>query len=165
MRKKLTPLQKVSLKERGTLQTTLSEELNAGFVALGNLRQKNDSRLCEMLTVYSTLAVKAKTTQGKARLKYQNEFKTVSDKLFKYADKVGAFEDTKVAAAAILQAIQYILSNPNGEHTNTAISLIKELDKNPQSLGRIPNSSISVSPWLTFLCIFLTFKLITGRSV
>lgn len=165
MRKKLTPLQKISLKERGTTSTSVKEELESGFTALGYLRQKNDPKICEMLAVYATLATKVKSSQGREKLKYQNEFKTVSDKMFRYAHKIGAFEDTRVAAGAFLQAIEYLFANPNGKDANIAISLIKELDKTPRSLGNIPNSSTSVSPWLTFLFIFLIFKLITGRSV
>ena len=160
MRKKLTPLQRVSLKERGTAATTLQEELNAGFQAHTIVRSKNDPQLSRLIDAYAILATKSMLAQGNASVIERKKFLRVSDRLFRRAKKIGIFTDTKVLAGSLLQAIEYLIKNPNGELRDTAIKLIQSLDGS-SPLGNPSNSSHNYNSVLLlalFLLIFIRYR-------
>ena len=69
MRKKFTPLQKISLRDRGNPNTTLEEELREGITAMGYLREKGNVQLLDLVSMYVVLSTQIKVTTGNARAK------------------------------------------------------------------------------------------------
>lgn len=165
MRKKLTPLQRVSIVERGTAFTNLEEEIGAGFLAMNFLRSKNDTHLLKLLSVYSASAAKYLTSESEGKVAAKKYFDSATKTLFRYAHKVRAFKDTQVFAGALLQSLEYLIANPDGELREIAIKLIQELDGNPIPMGAPSSFSNSFSPILNVVLVLLILKLVTGRSV
>jgi hypothetical protein len=166
VRKKLTPLQSLSLKERGTTVTTLREELDAGFRAYGIVRAKNDPQLLRLVSAYAILGAQSMLAQGNASQSTikKKEFLKISNKLFAQAKKSDVFTDTKVLAGALLQALEYLIQNPNGELRDTAIKLIQSLDGSTP-LGNPTSSSRNYNSVLYLVLFYFIYQLVTGRSV
>lgn len=165
LRKKMTPLQTVSLTKRGHSQTTLQEELSEGLAAFGYLRAKNDSELMRMISAFAILIAKSKTsTNPKETKEFIKELETVRTKLFKYAHSIGMFTDTRVATSALIQSIDYLSKNPKGEYASIASQVVEQLNVST-SLGA-PNQQTNTffNPWLVIV-ILLSIHLFTGRSV
>lgn len=158
LRKKFTPLQTISLKQRGSVGTSLEEELGAGLTAMGYLRQKNDPELMRMIITYATIAGKLKVASViKEKQLLAKEFQTVSNKLFKHAHSINAFNDTRVYASSVLQSLDYLIASPDGEFAPLAKEVLLQLD-NISSYGA-PTSGTNTffNPWL-ILVILLTLN-------
>jgi hypothetical protein len=158
LRRKLTPLQTISIRDRGNSNTTLEEELSNGITAMGYVREKGNPELLKLLGLYVVLSTKVKTSSGSEKSKYYAEFQDVSKKLFALAHKLGAFTDTRVVASAMIQSTDYLLQNPGGELSALARQVIEQLNT-IESYGAVPmGSSSSFNPWL-IVVILLSISL------
>jgi hypothetical protein len=166
-KQKLTPLQKISLVNRGDAATTIEDELNAGLIAFQSIHSRGSILLRRLLSTYTGLMTQLQIMKaGSERLKRSKEFRVVKSKLFKQAANERLFQEVSVAVAALTQSVQYLMQSPDGEYANTAKQVITQIDVGTANLGA-PTSNFNYSlsnPIFKIAFVLFTLKLLAGRS-